>query len=153
MQHWCICYSDILQDYIHEFHKTKANFMAIQERENLMGSLWKDIESYKSGSGVNNRRNELFLNYVHLRKSSDKRNNKHCYGNKRKYDFTERNVEVNSQQNVHFDNHFPAVNSLIQRINLRKQWDSLFLGGVIGVCTTTLLLYASHWWDSSTDSQ
>eukprot|EP00069_Balaena_mysticetus_P000151 bmy_00149T0 len=26
----------------------------------------------------------------------------HCYGNKRKYDFTERNVEVNSEQNEHF---------------------------------------------------
>nr|XP_024647142.1 Golgi SNAP receptor complex member 1 isoform X5 [Macaca nemestrina] len=59
---------DILQDYTHEFHKTKANFMAIRERENLMGSVRKDIESYKSGSGVNNRRTELFLKeHDHLR--------------------------------------------------------------------------------------
>lgn len=35
---------DLLQDYTHEFHKTKANFMAIRERENLMGSVRKDIE-------------------------------------------------------------------------------------------------------------
>ncbi|XP_025217042.1 Golgi SNAP receptor complex member 1 isoform X1 [Theropithecus gelada] len=98
---------DILQDYTHEFHKTKANFMAIRERENLMGSVRKDIESYKSGSGVNNRRTELFLKeHDHLRKSSDRRDNKHCYGNKRKYDFTERNVEVNSQQNEHFGQSF-----------------------------------------------
>ncbi|KAH0511409.1 Golgi SNAP receptor complex member 1 [Microtus ochrogaster] len=60
---------DILQDYTHEFHKTKANFMAVRERENLMGSVRKDIESYKSGSGVNNRRTELFLKeHDHLRK-------------------------------------------------------------------------------------
>lgn len=26
----------------------------------------------------------------------------HCHGNKRKYDFTERNVEVDSEQNEHF---------------------------------------------------
>ncbi|XP_063107163.1 Golgi SNAP receptor complex member 1 isoform X5 [Cavia porcellus] len=59
---------DILQDYTHEFHKTKANFVAIRERENLMGSVRKDIESYKSGSGVNNRRTELFLKeHDHLR--------------------------------------------------------------------------------------
>ncbi|OBS80667.1 hypothetical protein A6R68_21123, partial [Neotoma lepida] len=59
---------DILQDYTHEFHKTKANFMAVRERENLMGSVRKDIESYKSGSGVNNRRTELFLKeHDHLR--------------------------------------------------------------------------------------
>ncbi|XP_004857144.1 Golgi SNAP receptor complex member 1 isoform X3 [Heterocephalus glaber] len=61
---------DILQDYTHEFHKTKANFVAIRERENLMGSVRKDIESYKSGSGVNNRRTELFLKeHDHLRNS------------------------------------------------------------------------------------
>ncbi|KAM4648089.1 Golgi SNAP receptor complex member 1 isoform 4-T4 [Amazona ochrocephala] len=60
---------DILQDYTHEFHKTKANFLAIRERENLLGSVRKDIESYKSGSGVNNRRTELFLKeHEHLRK-------------------------------------------------------------------------------------
>ncbi|KAB1265983.1 Golgi SNAP receptor complex member 1, partial [Camelus dromedarius] len=41
-------------------------------------------------------------------------------------------------------NRFPAVNSLIQRINLRKRRDSLILGGVIGVCTILLLLYAFH---------
>ncbi|XP_069471344.1 Golgi SNAP receptor complex member 1 isoform X2 [Ambystoma mexicanum] len=61
---------DILQDYTHEFHKTKANFLAIREREDLLGSVRKDIESYKSGSGVNNRRTELFLKeHEHLRKS------------------------------------------------------------------------------------
>ncbi|XP_053851613.1 Golgi SNAP receptor complex member 1 isoform X3 [Vidua macroura] len=61
---------DILQDYTHEFHKTKANFLAIRERENLLGSVRKDIESYKSGSGVNNRRTELFLKeHEHLRKN------------------------------------------------------------------------------------
>ncbi|KAM6315929.1 Golgi SNAP receptor complex member 1 isoform 3-T4 [Podargus strigoides] len=61
---------DILQDYTHEFHKTKANFLAVRERENLLGSVRKDIESYKSGSGVNNRRTELFLKeHEHLRNS------------------------------------------------------------------------------------
>ncbi|MBN3322569.1 GOSR1 protein, partial [Atractosteus spatula] len=60
---------DILQDYTHEFHKTKANFLAIREREDLLGSVRKDIETYKSASGVNNRRTELFLKeHEHLRK-------------------------------------------------------------------------------------
>ncbi|CAI5693858.1 Golgi SNAP receptor complex member 1 isoform X2 [Oreochromis niloticus] len=61
---------DILQDYTHEFHKTKGNFLAIREREDLLGSVRKDIETYKSGSGVNNRRTELFLKeHEHLRNS------------------------------------------------------------------------------------
>lgn len=33
-----------LQDYTHEFHKTKGNFLAIREREDLLGSVRKDIE-------------------------------------------------------------------------------------------------------------
>ncbi|ROK28216.1 Golgi SNAP receptor complex member 1 [Anabarilius grahami] len=58
----------LAKDYTHEFHKTKSNFMAIREREDLLGSVRKDIETYKSGSGVNNRRTELFLKeHEHLR--------------------------------------------------------------------------------------
>ncbi|KAG7225980.1 hypothetical protein INR49_018581 [Caranx melampygus] len=30
---------DILQDYTHEFHKTKGNFLAIREREDLLGRV------------------------------------------------------------------------------------------------------------------
>ncbi|TMS13976.1 Golgi SNAP receptor complex member 1 [Larimichthys crocea] len=60
---------DILQDYTHEFHKTKSNFLSLREREDLLGSVHRDIESYKSSSGVNNRRTELFLKeHEHLRK-------------------------------------------------------------------------------------
>ncbi|XP_051535958.1 Golgi SNAP receptor complex member 1 isoform X2 [Myxocyprinus asiaticus] len=67
---------DILQDYTHEFHKTKSNFMAIREREDLLGSVRKDIETYKSGSGVNNRRTELFLKeHEHLRKQGRSNHN------------------------------------------------------------------------------
>uniref|UniRef100_A0ABK0LMK8 Golgi SNAP receptor complex member 1 n=1 Tax=Rattus norvegicus TaxID=10116 RepID=A0ABK0LMK8_RAT len=137
---------DILQDYTHEFHKTKANFMAIRERENLMGSVRKDIESYKSGSGVNNRRTELFLKeHDHLRNQI--------------FSFLPSSIAMATKENmtsqrgmlksIHskmntLANRFPAVNSLIQRINLRKRRDSLILGGVIGICTILLLLYAFH---------
>ena len=45
---------------------------------------------------------------------------------------------------------FPLLNSLIQRINLRKRRDSLIIGGVIAVCIVLLLWYAFRWiwtWD------
>uniref|UniRef100_A0A2K6TDJ4 Golgi SNAP receptor complex member 1 n=1 Tax=Saimiri boliviensis boliviensis TaxID=39432 RepID=A0A2K6TDJ4_SAIBB len=124
---------DILQDYTHEFHKTKANFMAIRERENLMGSVRKDID----GSGVNNRRTELFLKeHDHLRNiaMATKENMTSQRGMLK---------SIHSKMNT-LANRFPAVNNLIQRINLRKRRDSLILGGVIGVCTILLLLYAFH---------
>ncbi|NXL32256.1 GOSR1 protein, partial [Glaucidium brasilianum] len=140
---------DILQDYTHEFHKTKANFLAIRERENLLGSVQKDIESYKSGSGVNNRRTELFLKeHEHLRNTN---NLIHSFSFSSIAMATKENMtsqrgmlkSIQSKMNT-LANRFPAVNSLIQRINLRKRRDSLILGGIIGICTILLLLYAFH---------
>uniref|UniRef100_A0A665UQ74 Golgi SNAP receptor complex member 1 n=1 Tax=Echeneis naucrates TaxID=173247 RepID=A0A665UQ74_ECHNA len=128
---------DILQDYTHEFHKTKGNFLAIREREDLLGSVKKDIETYKSGSGVNNRRTELFLKeHEHLRNiaMATKENMT-----------SQRGMLKSIQSRVNtLANRFPTINNLIQRINLRKRRDSLILGTVIGVCTILLLLYAFH---------
>lgn len=122
--------------------------MAIRERENLMGSVRKDIESYKSGSGVNNRRTELFLKeHDHLRNSDRLIEETISIAMATKENMTSQRgmlKSIHSKMNT-LANRFPAVNSLIQRINLRKRRDSLILGGVIGICTILLLLYAFHW--------
>ncbi|XP_066520055.1 Golgi SNAP receptor complex member 1 isoform X1 [Hoplias malabaricus] len=138
---------DILQDYTHEFHKTKSNFLAVREREDLLGSVRKDIETYKSGSGVNNRRTELFLKeHEHLRNSDRLIEDTISIAMATKENMTfQRGMLKSIQSKVNtLANRFPAINSLIQRINLRKRRDSLILGGVIGVCTILLLLYAFH---------
>uniref|UniRef100_A0A8C5Q591 Golgi SNAP receptor complex member 1 n=1 Tax=Leptobrachium leishanense TaxID=445787 RepID=A0A8C5Q591_9ANUR len=134
-------------DYTHEFHKTKTNFQAIREREDLLGSVRKDIESYKTGSGVNNRRTELFLKeHEHLRSSDRLIEETISIAMATKENMTsQRGIlkSIQSRMNT-LANRFPAVNSLIQRINLRKRRDSLILGSVIGICTILLLLYAFH---------
>eukprot|EP00063_Salmo_salar_P095061 XP_014069896.1 PREDICTED: Golgi SNAP receptor complex member 1 isoform X1 [Salmo salar] len=138
---------DILQDYTHEFHKTKANFLAIREREDLLGSVRKDIETYKSGSGVNNRRTELFLKeHEHLRNSDRLMDDTISIAMATKENMTsQRGLLKSIQSSVNtLANRFPAINNLVQRLNLRKRRDSLILGGVIGVCTILLLLYALH---------
>jgi len=138
---------DILQDYTQEFHKTKGNFLAIREREDLLGSVRKDIETYKSGSGVNNRRTELFLKeHEHLRNSDRLMDDTISIAMATKENMTsQRGLLKSIQSRVNtLANRFPAINNLIQRINLRKRRDSLILGGVIGVCTILLLLYAFH---------
>lgn len=35
---------DILQDYAHEYQKTKANIVQHREREELFGSIRKDVQ-------------------------------------------------------------------------------------------------------------
>ncbi|XP_018586246.1 Golgi SNAP receptor complex member 1-like isoform X2 [Scleropages formosus] len=138
---------DILQDYTHEFQKTKGNFLAVREREDLLGSLKKEIETYKSGTGVNNRRTELFLKEnEHLRNSDRLIDDTISIAMATKENMTsQRGMLKSIQSRVNsLANRFPAVNSLIQRINLRKRRDSFVLGGVIGICTILLLLYAFH---------
>uniref|UniRef100_A0A3Q2CYP4 Golgi SNAP receptor complex member 1 n=1 Tax=Cyprinodon variegatus TaxID=28743 RepID=A0A3Q2CYP4_CYPVA len=145
---------DILQDYTHEFHKTKSNFLSLREREDLLGSVHRDIESYKSNSGVNNRRTELFLKeHEHLRKYISP------FLLLIHHAFSSSSIAMATKENITFQrgmlksiqtrvttlaNRFPAINSLIQKINLRKRRDSLILGGVIGICTILLLLYTFH---------
>ncbi|XP_032389596.1 Golgi SNAP receptor complex member 1 [Etheostoma spectabile] len=138
---------DILQDYTHEFHKTKSNFHSLREREDLLGSVHRDIESYKSSTGVNNRRTELFLKeHEHLRSSDSLIDNAISIAMATKENITfQRGVLKSIQTRVTtLANRFPTINSLIQKINLRKRRDSLILGGVIGVCTILLLLYTFH---------
>uniref|UniRef100_A0A3P9QCF2 Golgi SNAP receptor complex member 1 n=1 Tax=Poecilia reticulata TaxID=8081 RepID=A0A3P9QCF2_POERE len=115
---------DILQDYTHEFHKTKGNFLAIREREDLLGSVRKDIETYKS----------VYLADYSIIAMATKENMTSQRGMLK---------SIHSRVNT-LANRFPTINSLIQRINLRKRRDSLILGTVIGVCTILLLLYAFH---------
>ena len=40
---------------------------------------------------------------------------------------------------------FPALNSLIQRINVRKRRDSIILASVISICIILMLIYALGW--------
>ncbi|KAM9846765.1 Golgi SNAP receptor complex member 1-like [Aulostomus maculatus] len=138
---------DILQDYTQEFHKTKSNFSSLREREDLLGSVHRDIESYKNSSGVNNRRTELFLKeHEHLRSSDRLIDNAISIAMATKENITFQRGMLKSIQTrvTTLANNFPTINSLIQKINLRKRRDSLILGGVIGVCTILLLLYTFH---------
>uniref|UniRef100_A0A671KQG4 Golgi SNAP receptor complex member 1 n=1 Tax=Sinocyclocheilus anshuiensis TaxID=1608454 RepID=A0A671KQG4_9TELE len=129
---------DILQDYTHEFHKTKSNFMAIREREDLLGSVRKDIETYKSDPASSAvylmKYSEIHSSTIFVIAMATKENMT-----------SQRGLLKSIQSRVNtLANRFPAINNLIQRINLRKRRDSLILGGVIGICTILLLLYAFH---------
>jgi Golgi SNAP receptor complex protein 1 len=42
---------DILQDYRQEYNKTKANIRAVIEREDLLSSVHRDIDDYRSAVG------------------------------------------------------------------------------------------------------
>uniref|UniRef100_A0A8C5N858 Golgi SNAP receptor complex member 1 n=1 Tax=Gouania willdenowi TaxID=441366 RepID=A0A8C5N858_GOUWI len=137
MTHTLQRHRDILQDYTREYHKTKMNFFSLREREDLLGSVHRDIESMKSSSGVNNRRTEIFLKeHEHLRNIA--------IATKGNITFQRGMLKSIQTRVTTLAHRFPAINGLIQKIHLRKRRDSLILGGVIGVCTILLLLYTFH---------
>jgi len=135
---------DILQDYSHEFTKTKANIKATRDREDLMGSVHRDISDFKSGI---NRRTDLYL-----------KENDHIRNSNR---MTDETIEIamatkenlSSQRKMFHSltsrinfvaNRFPGINNLVQKINIRKRRDAIILGVVISVCLILLMLYAFH---------
>lgn len=135
---------DILQDYSHEFSKTKTNIKATKDREDLIGSVRRDIYDYKTGA---NRRTEMYLKENDHIKNSDRMadeiidmamTTKENLGSQRKI-FSSISGRVNS-----LANRFPAINNLVQKINLRKRRDTFIMGFVISVCIILLLLYALH---------
>ncbi|XP_064612167.1 Golgi SNAP receptor complex member 1-like isoform X5 [Liolophura sinensis] len=137
---------DILQDYSHEFQKTKANIAALQEREDLLGSVRRDINAYKNSSGLN-RRTELYLKeHEHIRNSERLVDEQISIAMATKENLQAQKgfLGTISQKVNAISNRFPVINSLMQRINIRKRRDSIILGGVIASCIILLLLYAFH---------
>ena len=135
---------DILQDYSHEFSKTKANIQATKDREDLLGSVRRDIHDFKTGA---NRRTEMYLKENDHLKNSDRMadeiidmamTTKENLGSQRKL-FSNISGRVLS-----LTNRFPMINNLMQKINTRKRRDTLILGFVISICIILLLLYALH---------
>ncbi|CAH0765013.1 unnamed protein product [Bemisia tabaci] len=68
MLHTLQRHKEILQDYTQEFRKTHANICARREREDLLHSVRKDIDSFKSSSGLNRRMDLYLKENEHIRK-------------------------------------------------------------------------------------
>ncbi|XP_046548919.1 Golgi SNAP receptor complex member 1-like isoform X1 [Haliotis rubra] len=137
---------DILQDYTHEFQKTEANITSLREREDLLGSVHRDINAYKNSSGLN-RRTDLYLKENdHIRNSERLVDDQIsiAIATKENLSSQKKILGTITQKMNSLANRFPLLNSLMQRINLRKRRDSIILGGVIAVCIFLLLLYAFH---------
>ncbi|XP_013394699.1 Golgi SNAP receptor complex member 1 isoform X2 [Lingula anatina] len=131
---------DILQDYSHEFQKTKANITACAEREDLLGS----VSAYKNAT---QRRTDLYLKEnEHIRNSDRLLDEQISIAMATKENLQGQRGTFNSitQKLSNMGNRFPVINSLIQKVNLRKRRDAIILGFVIGICVVLLLIYAFH---------
>jgi len=135
---------DILQDYTREFRKIKSNIHAHIEREDLIGSVRRDINEYKN---VNNRRTDLYMKENEHLRNSDRlvdeaidiaMATKENLGNQRSM------FRGIAKRMNYLANRFPAINGLLHKINVRKRRDSLILASVSAICIILILLYWLH---------
>ncbi|XP_012252757.2 Golgi SNAP receptor complex member 1 isoform X2 [Athalia rosae] len=143
MLHTMQRHREILKDYKLELNKTQTNFTAKRDREDLLGSVRKEIDNYKSGNGLN-RREQYLKESQHLHNSDRLVNDQISIAvETRDHLVSQRHTFKRIQTRFNdISNRFPAVNSLLQRINIRKRRDSIILGLIIGFCTFLMLLYA-----------
>eukprot|EP00128_Syssomonas_multiformis_P010971 Colp12_sorted_trinity150504_noHs@29220 len=128
---------EILTDYSQEYKKTKANLSAYREREELLSSVQRDINSFKNASDYYLRENQQISNSHNLTEDTI-------------------NIAIATQERLLHDrqslmamsgrlgavfNRFPKLNNLIQRIGIRKRQNSLVIGGVTATCIILLLMY------------
>jgi len=136
---------DILQDYRNEYNKTKNNISASQAREDLLGSVQRDIEEYRELNG--STRQEMYANERDHLLSSDR--------------LADTAIEIASRTQDHLRHQramlngistrmldlaarFPQLNFLIQKISMRKRRDTVIMSGVVALCIIFILLYTFH---------
>lgn len=139
---------EILHGYRQEYLKIQANHTTRMEREELLrGSGLGGTTSLSSPSTSGLSRRDMYLKEnTHLHNSSSMVNDQISIAMETKEHLSSQRQHMKRFQTRMHDisNRFPIISSLIQRINIRKRRESLILGGVIGICTILLLLYAFH---------
>uniref|UniRef100_A0A8C4R5T7 Golgi SNAP receptor complex member 1 n=1 Tax=Eptatretus burgeri TaxID=7764 RepID=A0A8C4R5T7_EPTBU len=112
-------FCSLLQDYTQEFEKLSANFRAQHEREQLLSSAHRDMHVCFIMAAIEADISAKLIKWG-------------------MYVFAGCYVDPLTETL----DRFPVINSLMQRIGIRKRRDALILGSVIGLCTIVLLLYA-----------
>lgn len=161
MLHTLQRHRDILADLSRDFRKTNSQREARREREDLLHGGKTD--GFRT-EGINNRRDVYLKENTHIHKwdvyiwwikshglkcclcrfSSDRLVNEQiAIAMETREHLTSQRHTLKKLQTRFNDisNRFPIINSLVQRINLRKRRDSIIVGLVVAACTFLMLLY------------
>jgi len=133
---------DILMDYENQLKRTKEKHSQNKNRFDLMGSVRNDISQFHS-------QNQSKLNM--MSNENDKLKSSHKLAD------TAINIAMSTQEQLRFQRglykginrrflelstKFPIMNTLINKISLRKRRDSLIMGVVVSVCLILILIYS-----------
>jgi len=137
-------HAEILQDYKQEFNKTSANIASLMEREELLSSVQSDISHYRGGGKEMNKKMDSLQ-----RELEHTRNSERLIDEQINIALETRDNLVNQREILKavqtklndLSSKFPLINSLVNKINLRKRRDTIILGSVIGLCLVFMIWY------------
>jgi len=134
---------EILIDYKSEFKKTKTIFASKINREDSSNKI--ENINYQEIKGLS-RRDMHVKEHQHLHRSNNLINDQISIAMETKDRLvSQRNTFKRIQHRlINVFNQFPAINSLLRKINLRKRRDSIIIGFTISVCVILILLFMFH---------
>ncbi|XP_011502439.1 PREDICTED: Golgi SNAP receptor complex member 1 [Ceratosolen solmsi marchali] len=142
MLHTMQRHKEILKDYKFEFSIVKNNFITQKNQENHLNKSLID-KSYNSVNGLNRR--DMWLKENQYIQDSDTLINDQISiaMDTRDHLISQRHTFKRIQTRFHdLSNGFPAINTILQRINIRKRRDSVILGCLIICLIVLVILYS-----------
>merc|ERR1711892_993106 len=135
---------DVLADYDNQLRRTKGKHHQAKNRRDLLGSVRHDISQYHSQNQTKmsllNTENDKLKNSSNLTDTATSialstqdslRRQRSLYKN-----INRRMLELATK--------FPVINSLVNRISMRKKRDSFIMGGVVALCLILIIFYTLH---------
>ncbi|CAL8077578.1 unnamed protein product [Calicophoron daubneyi] len=157
---------EILRDYTQEFRQTKAKILAFREREDLLGSVYRDLVNREGASGNAATGDGISVSATgagnRATLTSQSSSTRLLMDEQEKYHHSSRLMDehlaaastiraalraqrkalLNASSGLHnLTARFPRVKQLISKIDWRHRQDSLVLGLVIAFCVAFLIIY------------
>ncbi|XP_050500109.1 Golgi SNAP receptor complex member 1 [Diabrotica virgifera virgifera] len=139
MMHTLQRHKDILADLSRDFRKTNSLRESQRQREDLL----RGTDNFRS-DGINNRRDIYLKENQHIHNSDRLVNDQISIAMETREHLTSQRQTLKRLQTRFNDisNKYPVINSLIQRINIRKRRDSIIIGLIVSLCTILMLIYS-----------
>ncbi|QRV95087.1 SNAP receptor complex protein [Ceratobasidium sp. AG-Ba] len=144
MRHSAQMHREVLDDYVRDFGRTKANVRAALDRANLLTNVRSDINAYKAARS--SATDQLLAERGRIDSSHRMTDDVLAQAYETRAEFSRQRSSlagINTRMKGVL-NTMPGINSLIGMIHSRRRRDAIVLGVVIGLCFLGLLSYVGR---------
>ncbi|XP_039282957.1 Golgi SNAP receptor complex member 1-like [Nilaparvata lugens] len=143
MAHTSQRHREVFKDFDQEFKKIQQHFRERHEREDLLQSVRRVIDAYKTTSTVYQAPEIYAKEHNHLRNCNDLVDNQLEIAMEMKENLNSQTSHLKQiKSRLHaILNSSPLINGLLQKVKLRKRRDSLVMGLVLSCCALLMMAY------------